>query len=193
MSTTTEWLKERRAALKLSQAEAGLRLGLSQPQYSQLERGQGKVSSDLELKIRGAFGDGFVAEPTTDADGTKREMPEAARAALAAKRSEAFYLEIDDGVWVTADSYQYVLHFGQNNQNKSYFTEIPALIKHLITLKVRTSSISNFTDIISVIEKTYKLADEKFSSYDPAKIRQNKNDDDSEDAEASDDTSEDSE
>lgn len=170
MSALSDWIKDRRKVLGLTQSQVANKLGVHQAQISSLENGKFVPDTDLMSKIDGVFGK-FAGSyvPVQSAPGTKR-MSEKAKDGLKAYREAKennFFLKIDSNVFITADRNQYILKQGAN---ASYFTDIKSLVKHLVVSQLRQSDVSSVQEIVTKLDEIYKKVDEKFSGYDPANI-----------------------
>lgn len=170
MSALSDWIKERRRELGLSQMQAASKLGMNQGQVSHLENGKLMPDAEMMSKIDAVFGK-FAGSyvPIQSAPGTKR-MSEKAKEGLKAYREAKennFYLKIDDSTFITADRNQYILKQGANT---SYFTEIRSLLKYFAASHMRQSAVNSVQEICDKLDKIYKLIEEKFDGYDPANV-----------------------
>jgi len=181
MSALSDWIKERRRALGLTQTQVANRLGVHQAQVSSLENGGFMPDVDMMTKIDAIFGKFAGAYiPAQSAPGTKKIMSSKAKEGLKAYRDAKennFYLEIDNGIHITADRNQYILKQGAN---ASYFIDLRSLIKYLITSQVRQSAVSSVQEVVDKIDEIYERIDKKFDNYDPANIAAGVNEEDDE-------------
>lgn len=174
MSALSDWIKERRAVLKLTQVHVASRLGLHQAQISQLENGKLMPDADLMTKIDAVFGK-FAGSyvPVQSAPGTKK-MSDRAKDGLKAyreSRENGFFLKIDNTTNITADRNQYILKQGAN---ASYFTDLKSLVKYLVALELRQSSVSSLQEILDKLDEIYGAIEERFDKYDPANVTENR-------------------
>lgn len=171
MSALSDWIKERRKILNLTQAQVASRLGIHQAQVSSLENGKFLPDAAIMTKIDAVFGK-FAGSyvPVQSAPGTKRPMSSKAQEALKAYRDSkenSFYLQLDDNTYITADRNQYILKQGAN---VSYFVNLKALIKSLVASQMRQSAVTSVQEIASKLDEIYKLIENKFDGYDPANV-----------------------
>lgn len=171
MSALSDWIKERRRVLGLTQAQVASKLGVHQAQVSSLEAGKFMPDVAMMTKIDTVFGKFAGAYiPAQSAPGTKKVMSSKAKEGLRAYREakgDSFYLEIDDNTFITADRFQYIL---RNGAHTSYFTELKTLVKSLVASQMRQSSVDSVKEVIEKLDEIYKLIEKKFDGYDPANV-----------------------
>lgn len=171
MSTLSDWIKERRKILNLTQAQVAVKLGIHQAQVSVLENGKFMPDSAMMNKIDAIFGKfaGVYVPPEITSE-SKNLMSTKAREGLKAYREAKennFCLQIEQNVYITADRNQYILKQGAN---ASYFVELKALIKYLIVSQVRQSAVNSVQEISNKLDEIYKQIEDKFANYNPANV-----------------------
>lgn len=164
MENFANWLKEKRNTFSLTQTQLASKLGINQGHISGLETGRLKPDKELINKAEKIFNE-IGMMPSEN-----KKMPNKALEALKAYRENkdgSFNLELYDGVFITADRNQYILHQGAN---LSYFVDIKSLLKYFIASKARQSAITSVKEIIDKLDEIYANIDKKFANYNPAKI-----------------------
>lgn len=171
MSALSDWIKEQRKSLGLTQAQFASKIGIHQAQVSGVESGR-IVPDDITMEkinsVLGKFPGLFTPNKMTALP--KKIMSDKAKEGLEAyreARENNFYLSIDDNTHITADRNQYILKQGANT---SYFVEIKALLKFLVATRMKQSSIDSVQQISDKLDETYALIEAKFAGLNPANI-----------------------
>lgn len=171
MSAFSDWFKDRRAALGLTQSQVASKLGVHQAQISMLEKGKMSPDESLIAKVTavmGKFEGSYVPIPTAPRE--KKMMPNKAQEALKAYRESkqgSFNLQLDANTVITADKFQYVLRQGTHC---SYFVELKSLLKFLVASQMCQSAVSSVKEILAKLDEVYQKIDERFADYNPANI-----------------------
>lgn len=166
MNELAGWIKERRKNLGLSQAQLATKLGLNQGHVSHLENGKILPDADMMTKIDAVIGK-FSGEYTPDTTPKKVHSAKEALKAYREAKEDAFCLQIDTNIFITADRHQYILKQGAN---ASYFTDLTSLTKYLVVSQVRQSAVNSVQEICNKIDEVYKLIEKKFMGFDPAGV-----------------------
>lgn len=184
MSALSDWIKERRKALGLSQTQVATKLGVNQGQVSHLENGKFAPDAEMMAKLDAILGK-FTGSFTPQASSAMSERSMNGLKAYRESKDSGFCLKIDANIVITADRNQYILKQGANT---SYFTQLASLAKYLVVSQARQSSVDSVLQVCNKLDEIYALIDKKFSGFDPANVEVVEfiPDDDEEDDEARD-------
>lgn len=152
-------LKQKRKELKLTQAQIAEKLGISQPQYSQIETGKIQVSKELSDKLTALFNSPIdipikepaISKPKKDIEAIDvieldPEDIDPEDAEVCGKFKLDFV--VSENIRIKSDYYQYILEV---NGKKGYYMSLESLLNQILTLKIKSESIRNVQELKQAI------------------------------------------
>ena len=177
-----DWLKLKRSQKGINQSATAVICGLTQPQYSLLERGKSfptKLQAEKLFKYFERSQDEAIEVQTVEPVVSEENVDDTDSSSGADGESlsekddsnSSFCLQLDEETKILADRYQYILQIGAQ---KSYYVNLKSLFKSLVQMTFRRSAISTVNEMSIRIEEINKKIDKYFSIIDDSKLFENR-------------------